>query len=64
MQGKTRRRRRKYRTKRYCSHLLCRESIKIEAQITVIHKNSSGDEIANVNFFYNIAHVDASAYAH
>ena len=26
-------------------------------------KNSSGDEIANVNFFYNIAHV-ASAYAH
>ena len=29
-----------------------------------IHKNSSGDEIANVNFFYNIAHVEASAYAH
>jgi len=28
------------------------------------HKNSSGDEIANVNFFYNIAHVEASAYAH
>jgi len=27
-------------------------------------KNSSGDEIANVNFFYNIAHVEASAYAH
>jgi len=29
-----------------------------------INKNSSGDEIANVNFFYNIAHVEASAYAH
>jgi len=29
------------------------------------NKNSSGDEIANVNyFFYNIAHVEASAYAH
>jgi len=27
-------------------------------------KSSSGDEIANVNFFYNIAHVEASAYAH
>ena len=31
---------------------------------TVFNKNSSGDEIANVNFFHNIAHVDASAYAH
>ena len=29
-----------------------------------LYKNSSGDEIANVNFFYNIAHVEASAYAH
>ena len=29
-----------------------------------LDKNSSGDEIANVNFFYNIAHVEASAYAH
>jgi len=28
------------------------------------NKSSSGDEIANVNFFYNIAHVEASAYAH
>jgi len=30
------------------------------------YKNSSGDEIANVNFFYNlnIAHVEASDYAH
>ena len=28
------------------------------------YKNSSGDEIANVNFFYNIARVEASAYAH
>jgi len=32
--------------------------------IAKIYKNSSGDEIANVNFFYNIAHVEASAYAH
>ena len=31
---------------------------------TFLYKNSSGDEIANVNFFYNIAHVEASAYAH
>jgi len=31
---------------------------------TTANKNSSGDEIANVNFFYNIAHVEASAYAH
>ena len=30
----------------------------------ITNKNSSGDEIANVNFFYNIAHVEASAYAH
>jgi len=32
--------------------------------LTSTDKNSSGDEIANVNFFYNIAHVEASAYAH
>ena len=29
-----------------------------------VNKNSSGDEIANVKFFYNIAHVEASDYAH
>jgi len=34
------------------------------AAVAVLNKNSSGDEIANVNFFYNIAHVEASAYAH
>jgi len=29
------------------------------------NKNSSGDEIANVKFFYdNMIHVEASAYAH
>ena len=28
------------------------------------NKTSSGDEIANVNFFYKIAHVEASAYVH
>jgi len=27
-------------------------------------KNSSGDEIANVNFLRDIVHVEASAYAH
>ena len=32
--------------------------------LTYHNKNSSGDEIANVNFFYKIAHVEASAYAH
>jgi len=35
-----------------------------KAHIDNRNKNSSGDEIANVNFFYNIAHVEASAYAH
>ena len=31
----------------------------------LVNKNSAGDEIANVNFFYdNIVHVEASAYAH
>ena len=35
-----------------------------EAYLQPINKNLSGDEIANVNFFYNIAHVEASAYAH
>jgi len=35
-----------------------------EGRIGVVYKNSSGDEIANVNFFYNIAHVEARAYAH
>jgi len=28
------------------------------------NKNSSGDEIANVNFLRDIVHVEASAYAH
>jgi len=29
------------------------------------NKNSSGDEIVNVNFFYDdIVHVEARAYAH
>jgi len=41
----------------------------IDSTIVILHdikgnKNSSGDEIANVNFFYNITHVEASAYAH
>ena len=31
---------------------------------TLYNKNSSGDEIVNVNFFYKIAHVQTSAYAH
>ena len=35
-----------------------------DQQRNEFNKNSSGDEIANVNFFYNIAHVEASAYAH
>jgi len=36
----------------------------IEESDRETYKNSSGDEIANVNFFYNIAHVEASGYAH
>ena len=32
---------------------------------SVKNKNSSGDEIANANFYYDdIVHVEASAYAH
>ena len=43
----------------------CRNSLcKMFAWTGRLNKNSSGDEIANVNFFYNIAHVEASAYAH
>ena len=37
---------------------------RLQSADTNRYKNSSGDEIANVNFFYNIAHVEASAYAH
>jgi len=37
---------------------------KQRAAILQKDNNSSGDEIANANFFYNIAHVEASAYAH
>jgi len=37
---------------------------KLDIVTSKINKNSSGDEIANVNFFYNIAHVEASDYAH
>ena len=36
----------------------------LKNMVTKPDKNSPGDEIANVNFFYNIAHVEASAYAH
>jgi len=33
--------------------------------VAILNKNSSGDETANVNFFYDdIVHVEASAYAH
>jgi len=34
------------------------------AMTTVNNKNSSGDEIANMNFLRDIVHVEASAYAH
>ena len=43
---------------------MARENFSIGAFYNITNKNSSGDEIANVNFFYNIAHVEASAYAH
>jgi len=47
----------------------CKNVVQIDGDLTLNagkreNKNSSGDEIANVNFFYNIAHVEASAYAH
>jgi len=36
-----------------------------EVKLAKYYKKSSGDEIANVNFFYDdIIHVEASAYAH
>jgi len=46
--------------------MLARGPDRAEESVSVTrkYKNSSGDEIANVNFFYNIAHVEASAYAH
>ena len=43
---------------------MARDNVSIGAFYNITNKNSSGDEIANVNFFYNIAHVEASAYAH
>jgi len=47
----------------------CKKTVKlieiiVRPYVRSNNKNSSGDEIANVNFFYNIAHVEASAYAH
>ena len=45
-------------------HLLLHYSWDCMTATTAQDKNSSGDEIANVNFFYNIAHVEVSAYAH
>ena len=37
----------------------------IKYQRYTYYKNSSGDEIANVNFFYDdIVYVEASAYVH
>ena len=47
-----------FRLKRFYSLFICIHSKREQ------NKNSSGDEIANVNFFYNIAHVEASAYSH
>jgi len=38
--------------------------LRIYGKVRIGYKNSSGDEIANVNFFYNIAHVEAIAYAY
>ena len=43
---------------------MTRDNFSIGAFYNITNKNSSGDEIANVNFFYNIAHVEASTYAH
>jgi len=39
-------------------------SINSILHVSVLTRNSSGDEIANVNFFYDMVHVQASAYAH
>jgi len=48
----------------YIRTLAAQQGYKTLTVACLKHKNSSGDEIANVNFFYNIAHVEASAYAH
>jgi len=47
-----------------CYFVLSQDKMSSESILSKVDKNSSGDEIANVNFFYNIAHVEASAYAH
>jgi len=39
-------------------------NVQSKCEKTTKYKYSSGDEIANVNFYDNIAHVEASAYAH
>ena len=51
---------------RFYINLLCESTLDKDFVLVYSNnnKNSSGDEIANVNFFYNIAHVEASAYAH
>ena len=51
------------------SKLLCSCNMKIcscKSQIVqeFVNKNSSGNEIANVNFYDDIVHADASAYTH
>ena len=41
------------------------QSTNIDVIMSTQYKDSSADEIANVNFFYDdIVHVEASAYAH
>jgi len=35
---------------------LMNKIVKQNFSVAIVDKNSSGDEIANVNFFYNIAH--------
>jgi len=46
-------------------HYLSAAAIGLTFLIRLMNKNSSGDEIANINFFYDdIVHVEASAYAH
>jgi len=45
-----------------CNMKMC--SCKSQIVQEFVNKNSSGNEIANVNFYDDIVHAEASAYAH
>jgi len=52
------------RSAKYSDERVCMSVCLYARLLTYLNKNSSGDEIANVNFLSNITHVETSAYAH